>query len=145
MFYINIELQIKFIQYFELTTYNSFERRSCWRVIVCIKYRQLQGMYSSLNPDTLKRHYRKRGALRPIRNHKIVKKIIKNRKKIRSKPKTSCKTVNTGTFSHPSYYNPDRSDTVLTSGAYRVNYTNFITGFRNAMDLPFASSSICLD
>ena len=75
----------------------------------------------------------------PIRNHKTVEKNHpkpKNRKKIRSKPKTACKTVKTDTFSHPSYYNPDRSDTVMTSGAYRViNYTNFITEFMNAMDL----------
>ena len=85
----------------------------------------------------------------PIRNHKTVEKIIQNQnteKKIRSKPKTACKTVKTDTFSHPSYYNPDRSDTVMTSGAYRViNYTNFITEFMNAMDLAFVSSNICLN
>ena len=39
--------------------------------------------------------------------------------KIRSKPKTACKTVKTGKYSHPSYQNPNRSDTVVTSGACR--------------------------
>ena len=33
---------------------------------------------------------------------------------------------------------------MVTSGTYKVNYTNFITEFMNAMDLAFASSSICL-
>ena len=33
---------------------------------------------------------------------------------------------------------------MVTSGAYRVNYTNFITGFMNAMDLAFVSFSIFL-
>ena len=42
-----------------------------------------------------------------------------NRKKIRSKSKTSCKTVKIYKCSHPSSQNPDRSDTVLTSGTYR--------------------------
>ena len=39
----------------------------------------------------------------------------------------------------------DRSDTVVISGAYRVNYINFMTGFMNAMDLVFVSSSIFLN
>ena len=34
---------------------------------------------------------------------------------------------------------------MVTSGARRVNYTNFITGFMNAMDLAFVSSSIFLN
>ena len=42
-----------------------------------------------------------------------------NRKKIRSKSKTSCKTVKIYKCSHPSSQNPDRSDTVLTSGTFR--------------------------
>ena len=41
--------------------------------------------------------------------------------------------------------NPDRSDTMGISGAYKVNYTNFITGFMNAMDLAFVSSNISLN
>ena len=96
-------------------------------------------------PRYIKKTLPKEGGIEAHQKPQNRKKNHQKPKKIRSKPKTSCKTVNTGTFSHPSYYNPDRSDTVLTSGAYRVNYTNFITGFRNAMDLPFASSSICLD
>ena len=34
---------------------------------------------------------------------------------------------------------------MVSSGAYGVNYTYFITGFMNAMDLAFVSSSICLN
>ena len=48
----------------------------------------------------------KRGTLGPIRNRKTVVKIIqyrKTEKKIRSKPKTAGKTVETDTFSYPSY------------------------------------------
>ena len=44
----------------------------------------------------------------------------------------------------PQLLNPDRSDTVVTSGAHRVNCTNFITVFVNAMDWALLSSSICL-
>ena len=54
-----------------------------------------------------------------IRNLKAVEKIIHNRKtakKIRLEPKTACKTVKTNKCSHPSSQNPNRSDTVLTSG-----------------------------
>ena len=60
-----------------------------------------------------------------IRDRKTVEKIIQNRKtakKIRSKPKTACKTVKTvktDKFSHPTYKHSNRSDTVVTSGAYR--------------------------
>ena len=57
-----------------------------------------------------------------IRNLKAVEKIIHNRKtakKIRLEPKTACKTVKTNKCSHPSSQNPNRSDTVLTSGEYR--------------------------
>ena len=89
-----------------------------------------------------------RRALGPIKNRKTVEKNHpkpKNRKKIRSKPEIACKTVSTDTFSHPGYQSPDRSDTVVTSGAYRVNCTNFITVLVNAMELAFASSSICLN
>ena len=46
-------------------------------------------------------------------------KSIKTAKKIRSKPKTACKTVKTYKCSHLSSQNPNRSHTVLTSGAYR--------------------------
>ena len=45
----------------------------------------------------------RRGALRPIRNRKTVEKILQNRKKIRSKPKTAGKTIKTDTLSHPIY------------------------------------------
>ena len=48
-----------------------------------------------------------RGTLGCIRNRKTEEKIIQNRKKIRPKPKTAYKT-----------------DTMVTSGAYRANYTN---------------------
>ena len=85
------------------------------------------------------------GALGPIRNRKTVEKIIQNRKTEKNSIKTACKTVKTDTFSDPSYSNPDRSDTVETSGAYRVNYTNFITVFVNSMDFAFLFSSICLN
>ena len=58
-----------------------------------------------------------------IRNLKAVEKIIHNRKttkkKIRLEPKTACKTVKTNKCSHPSSQNPNRSDSVLTSGEYR--------------------------
>ena len=37
-----------------------------------------------------------------------------------------------------------KPDTMVTSGAHRVNYTNFITIFVNAMDWALLSSSICL-
>ena len=43
----------------------------------------------------------------------------KPQKKIRSEPKTACKTLKTDKCSYPSSQNPNRSDTVLTSGAYR--------------------------
>ena len=57
-----------------------------------------------------------------IRNLKAVEKIIHNRKtakKIRQEPKTACKAVKTDKCSHPSSQNPNQSDTVLTTGAYR--------------------------
>ena len=57
-----------------------------------------------------------------IRNLKAVEKIIHNRKtakKIRQEPKTACKTVKTDKCSHPSSQNPNQSDMVLTTGAYR--------------------------
>ena len=47
------------------------------------------------------------------------KQKYQNCKKIRSKPKTACKTVKTYNCSHPSSQNPNRSHAVLTSGAYR--------------------------
>ena len=59
-----------------------------------------------------------------IRNLKAVEKIIHNRKtakKIRLEPKTACKTVKTNKCSHPSSQNPNRSDTVLTSGNTEVS------------------------
>ena len=83
----------------------------------------------------------------PIRNRKTVGKIIQNRnteKKFDENRKPHAKLSNRY-VSHPSYQNPDRSNTVVTSGACRVNYTNFITGFMNTMDLAFVSSSICLN
>ena len=57
-----------------------------------------------------------------IRNLKAVAKsstTVKPQKKIRSEPKTAWKTVKTDKCSYPSSQNPNRSDTVLTSGAYR--------------------------
>ena len=57
-----------------------------------------------------------------IRDRKTVEEIIRNRKtakKIRSKPKTACKTVKIDKFSHLTYKHSNRSDTVVTSGAYR--------------------------
>ena len=84
-------------------------------------------------------------------NLKTLEKTIQNRKTGKNfdqNRKLHAKLSETDTFSpgwYPSYWNPDRSDTVVTSGAYRVNYTNFITGFMNAMDLAFVSSSICLN
>ena len=78
-----------------------------------------------------------------------VEKIIQNRKK--PKDDDSIKTENRMQNCQNRYIftsqllNPDRSDTVVTSGAYRVNYTNFTTGFMNTMDSAFVSSSICLN
>ena len=57
-----------------------------------------------------------------IKNHKTVGKNHpkpQNRKKMKKKPKTACKTVETEKFSHPSYQNHNRSDTELTNGAKR--------------------------
>ena len=39
-------------------------------------------------------------------------KAIQNRKRIRSKPRTACKTAKNDKFSHPSYQNPNRTYTV---------------------------------
>ena len=90
----------------------------------------------------------RKGALAPIRNRKTVEKIIqnrKNRKKIRSKPKTACKTVkNRYIFTSQLL----KAWSIRYSGdkwTYRVNYTNFMTGFMNLMDLTFVSFSICLN
>ena len=47
------------------------------------------------------------------KNHsKLLKKIV-------LKLKTSCKTIKTNKFSHLSFQNSDRSNAVVTSGAYR--------------------------
>ena len=57
-----------------------------------------------------------------IKNHKTVGKNHpkpQNRKKMKKKTKTACKTVETEKFSHPSYQNHNRSDTELTNGAKR--------------------------
>ena len=59
-----------------------------------------------------------------IRNLKAVEKIIHNRKTAKKKKydqnrKAGCKTVKTDKCSHPGSQNPNRSDTVLTSGEYR--------------------------
>ena len=81
---------------------------------------------------------------------------IRNRRKNHPKPKKpkdddSIKTENRMQNCQNRYIftsqllNPDRSDTVVTSGAYRVNYTNFTTGFMNTMDSAFVSSIICLN
>jgi len=53
-----------------------------------------------------------RGALGCVRNRKTEDKIVQNRKtakKIRPTPKTACTVI---------------ADTVVTRGAYKVNYTN---------------------
>lgn len=47
-----------------------------------------------------------------IRDRKTVDKIHPKPQKIKSKPKTACKTVKKDKFSHPSYQNPNRTDTV---------------------------------
>ena len=57
-----------------------------------------------------------------IRKCKTIEKIhpkLQNQKKFDQKPKTLCKTIKTDKFSHPSCQNPNRSTTVVTSGAYR--------------------------
>ena len=91
-----------------------------------------------------KKNYRRGiGAYQKPQNRR--KKSSKTEKPKKNSIKTACKTVKTDTFSDPSYSNPDQSDTVVTSGAYRVNYTNFITVFVNSMDLAFLFSSICLN
>ena len=76
-----------------------------------------------------------------------AKKIIQNRKtekKIDQNRKPHTKMSKSITF-HIPVIKTDRSDTVVISGAYRVNYINFMTGFMNAMDLVFVSSSIFLN
>ena len=79
-------------------------------------------------------------ALRPFRNRKTVEKIVQNRK---TGKKDSIKTENRMQNCQNRYIFISQS--VLTSAAYRVNYTYFITVFMNAMNLAFASSSICLN
>ena len=77
----------------------------------------------SKNPRGTPLYGRMRGS---IGNLKAVEKIIHNcktakpqKKKTRPEPKTACKTVKTDKCAHPSSQNPNRSDTVLTSGVYR--------------------------
>ena len=83
----------------------------------------------------------------PIRNRKTVEKLSKTekpKKKIDQNRKPHTKMSKSITF-HIPVIKTDRSDTVVISGAYRVNYINFMTGFMNAMDLVFVSSSILLN
>ena len=74
----------------------------------------------SKNPCRTPLYGRIRGSIRNL------KAVCKNhpqpqnrQKKIRPEPTTACKTVKTDNCSHPSSQNPNRSDTVLTCGAYR--------------------------
>ena len=80
----------------------------------------------------------------PIRNCKTIEKSSKTKKLKKSYQnwKPHAKLSKPIHFHTPVIKNPDRSDTIVISGAYKVNYTNFITGFMNAMDLAFISSSI---
>ena len=81
-----------------------------------------------------------------IRNRKTVEKKSSRTEKPKKnsiKTENRMKTFKTDTFSHPSYKKPDQSDTVVTSGASRVNYTYFFRVFVNTMDLAFVSSSTC--
>ena len=76
--------------------------------------------------------------LHPLTNMKLQnqgKKIIQSRKKIRSKPKTACKTVKADKFSHPSYQNPNRSDIEVTSGAKRVFAAMLCVAWRRKLPL----------
>ena len=59
------------------------------------------------------------------------------------RPIRNRKTVEKKTYKNPVI--KTLIDTVVSSGAYGVNYTYFITGFMTAMDLAFVSSSICLN
>ena len=82
------------------------------------------------------------GALGPIRNRKTVGKIIPTEKpkQIDQNRKPHAKLSKPIHFQTPVF----KPDTMVTSGAHRVNYTNFITIFVNAMDWALLSSSICL-
>ena len=86
-----------------------------------------------------------RGTLGPLRNRKSVGKIIQNLKKNSIKTENRTQNCQNQYIFTSQSLKPDRSDTVVTSVAYRLNYTNFITGFMNSMDLAFVSSSICLN
>ena len=88
-----------------------------------------------------------RGTLGCIRNRKTEEKIIQNRKTAKKfgqnrKPqKNSAKTEN-------RIQNRQETDTMVTSGAYRANYTNTLFHhfvFVNVMDLSkaFISFSMC--
>lgn len=54
-----------------------------------------------------------------IRNRKTEAKNHPKPQKNSIKPKTVCKTITTDNFSHPSYENPDRTVTEVTSEAKR--------------------------
>ena len=82
----------------------------------------------------------------PISNRKTVEKITQNRKtekKIDQNRKPHAKLSKSIHFHIPVI--KTLIDIVVTSGAYRVNYTYFITGFMNTMDLAFVSSGIYLN
>ena len=69
------------------------------------------------------------GALGPIRNRKTAHKITQNRKTAinfdqNQKPHSKSSKPK---FTHPNFQNPNRSDTLVTRGAYGTNYINFIT------------------
>ena len=74
----------------------------------------------SKNPCRTPLNGRIRGSIRNLKavckNHPQPQNL---QKKIRPEPTTACKTVKTDNCSHPSSQNPNRSDTVLTCGAYR--------------------------
>ena len=75
----------------------------------------------SKNPCVTPLYRRMRGS---IRNLKAVEKNHpqpqnRKKKKFDQNRKAGCKTVKTDKCSHPGSQNPNRSDTVLTSGEYR--------------------------
>jgi len=70
-----------------------------------------------------------------IRNHKTEEKIIQN-----------CKTAKKSAQNGKPYTKPSKTNTMVTSLAYRANYTNtnFIKVFVNVMDLSEAYVSFSI-
>ena len=97
-----------------------FKSPGCFvRVAVDFTIKNMKENRANKHPTLMTNSHRWRGASGSIRNRKTIEKIIQNRKKIGSKPKTASKTVKTDEFSHTSYQNFDRSDIVVKSRAYR--------------------------